>query len=1188
MKTSFVMLGRTVSIVDAALFSVSAALAQVPQVGPNINMVTGTRWPAGDPFLTKQNEPSHAISSLNSQHLLAGANDYRMVINPLAEPSNPDGGGDAWVYVYKSVDGGATWFAEPISGCPFNIPACNSPVNQPVSPVKGLGFAADPTVRAGPYGTFFYSFIAGNRGTGAGGVTAVQRFIDKNNNKKIGDDPFSSDVVNILDIGTAGQFKDKPWNVADVPARPWNLGQTCVIPGYNNSQPVPAFYHFVSYANFTGQGQNQHPQILVARSRDCGTTYDKPVKLSNSLDTNSGSSMAIDPASGTVYAVWRRFGDPGNGKPDAVYLSKSIDGGNTWDNGPTLVALINPFDQFINNAGTQFRTEGFPIVAVSVDGAGKSRVHVAWAQRKTAVDPATFACPPNANCDARIAIATSSNGGTTWSAPSYVDDWTSDPANPYNPGRGHQVQPALTFAGGKLLAVWLDQRYDHTRGVLQCPSLPSPCVSVLDRVEVREPLPNAITGQVDAVATVFTPFISDGTPGLTRRHTLDVFAAMADLSGQLPALDASGNPTFGTPAVAGGPVATPVSRYVFGSPKGGVKGTQPVVQKRFNAVNVPIFVNNTQPFLGDYIDVAAQTIIATGNPALPYQFNTGGTKPVFHVAWTDNRDVVPPFVAQGSSSNNTWTYSPIAAFITNPDGTIGTTLNGSCAPGLTGTRNQNIYTALLSDGAAAFANANSKLLPSGAGQPKPRGFVVTVQNLTNIYRDFNLTINAPAGVTASFAQDLSLAATSPLLVTVPPRSTMSRTVWVKAQTGSEKASITVNVTDATGTLAVLLNPDPQATLITNAGTSVTTQDLANLDITNVSVKTLDLTNNDITNQDLANLNLSANDITNQELANLDIANLDLTNQDIANQDITNNDITNLDLTNQDIANQDIANQDIANNDITNQDIANSAFADSTFTVQNTFVASSPDSGSTTDATVDTKTLLRNQQVPTGFKMQLVLRKIALNPTAVRSCRIGLVQQNDQISSNIVNITGVNDTGIQGLDGKPAVKPASDDNALGIFDPTDANAMTLPLSAGERAHLTLRILGPTQTDGSTFAQNGEKFVAIGAGGVTTSIPLIIKTLSLPPVIVHDTAILPVTSFGGTGTITWTLQSPTPSWVTLGSTTGATNTLVINKPPATGTFTVAIKLSDQSVAFDSQGQPTAGSDVEQLQLVVTKRN
>ena len=1207
MKTSFVMLSRAVSIIGGVLFSISPVLAQVPQVGPNINMVSGTKWPYGDAFLTKQNEPSHAISSINSQHMLAGANDYRLVFNPLAEPDNPDGGGDAWVYVYKSVDGGANWFAEPISGCKLNIKACNNPDNQPVSPVKGLDFAADPTVRAMPYGMFAYSFIAANRNSAAGGVTAVQRFIDKNDNKKIGDDPFFSDVINILDVGTRGQFKDKPGNIADVPGRPWNAGRTCVIPGYNNGQPVPAFHHYVSYANFTGQGQNEHPQILIARSRDCGKTYEKSVKVSNSLDTNSGSSMAIDPVTGTVYVVWRRFGDPGSGKPDGIYMNKSTDGGNTWGNSPLLITLINPFDQFITgasaspyNPGKQFRTEGFPTIAVSTDSSGTSRVHVGWAQRKTAVDPTTFACPANANCDARIAIVTSSNGGNTWSAPSFIDDWQSDPRfvgadfnpNNFNPGRGHQVQPALTFAGGKLLAAWLDQRFDHSIGVMKCPTqLP---YSMLDCTEVRQAAGNLVPGGDPAI--VFTPLISDGTPGLARRHTLDVFAAMASVNA---AADVNGNPQF---------QSAPVSQYLFGSPKGapGTKVSKPVTQLRFSAVNIPIFANNTQPFLGDYIDVAAQTIVATGNPLQPYAFNIGPGKAPFHVTWTDNRDVVPPL-------NGSWqSYTPISAFVVNADGTVSTTLNSSCtnsSAGQTGTRNQNIYTALVTDAATAYANANSKLLPS-ASTAKARSFVVSVENFTDFYRSFQLNVVQPPGVTAGFTLAAGVPSTPQVTVNVPPRSLTARTVWVKAATGSERASVTVNVTDSTdgGLTQIVLNPDPNTTLITNAASN-TTQDIANLDITNASVKTQDITNQDITNQDLANLDITNNDITNNELTNLDITNLDITNQDITNQDITNQDITNLDLTNQDIANQDIANLDITNNDITNQDIANSALVDSTYTVQNTYLAANPDGGSNTDATVDTKTLLRNTQVPAGYRVQVVLRKIALVPNAVRSCRIGIVQQNVKVASNIVNNTGVNDTGVPGLANHPVIKPAVDDNTLGTFDPTGdpndptagPNAMTLPLSAGERAHLTLRVVGPTLADGTTasdLGQNGNKFVAIGAGGTTTSIPLIVKTFSLLPVVVHKTSTpQPVKSFGGAGSpINWTLvavEAVNPPSAALPSVTitpangaatntatGSTISIVVNKPPAVGTFALTFKVTDQ-------GNPQQ-SDTQRLILQVTSNN
>src|SRR4030042_5187102 len=50
--------------------------------GANVNMVSGTQWPDGDPFLQRQNEPSIAVSTRNPLHLLAGAHDYRTVDVP--------------------------------------------------------------------------------------------------------------------------------------------------------------------------------------------------------------------------------------------------------------------------------------------------------------------------------------------------------------------------------------------------------------------------------------------------------------------------------------------------------------------------------------------------------------------------------------------------------------------------------------------------------------------------------------------------------------------------------------------------------------------------------------------------------------------------------------------------------------------------------------------------------------------------------------------------------------------------------------------------------------------------------------------------------------------------------------------------------------------------------------------------
>ena len=54
----------------------SAPAAQVVNsslaAGRNVNMVSGTLLPGGDPWLQRQNEPSIAVSTRNPLHLLSG------------------------------------------------------------------------------------------------------------------------------------------------------------------------------------------------------------------------------------------------------------------------------------------------------------------------------------------------------------------------------------------------------------------------------------------------------------------------------------------------------------------------------------------------------------------------------------------------------------------------------------------------------------------------------------------------------------------------------------------------------------------------------------------------------------------------------------------------------------------------------------------------------------------------------------------------------------------------------------------------------------------------------------------------------------------------------------------------------------------------------------------------------------
>src|SRR5436190_4155800 len=124
--------GSRVPAAAVVFFGVSFCLLG-QYAGPNINMVSAT----SDPYLQRQNEPSVAVSSRNSLHLVAGANDYRLVDAP-GLPSWLENG-DAWLGVFKSIDGGQTWTSTLLPGYPQDA--------NKTAPLWGFQAAADPTVR---------------------------------------------------------------------------------------------------------------------------------------------------------------------------------------------------------------------------------------------------------------------------------------------------------------------------------------------------------------------------------------------------------------------------------------------------------------------------------------------------------------------------------------------------------------------------------------------------------------------------------------------------------------------------------------------------------------------------------------------------------------------------------------------------------------------------------------------------------------------------------------------------------------------------------------------------------------------------------------------------------------------------------------------------------------------------------
>jgi parallel beta-helix repeat protein len=160
-----------------------------------------------------------------------------------------------------------------------------------------------------------------------------------------------------------------------------------------------------------------------------------------------------------------------------------------------------------------------------------------------------------------------------------------------------------------------------------------------------------------------------------------------------------------------------------------------------------------------------------------------------------------------------------------------------------------------------------------------------------------------------------------------------------------------------------------------------------------------------------------------------------------NPDIMNPEVANKTVTNPDIMNPDIMNPDIMNPDIMNPDIMNGSITDTVWTITN--------NGNTASA-YNVELLLRgSNQVPAGFKTQLILLRTYTTPVS-KDCQLMESTQNVVIAS-IPN---------------PRFTPAA--NYTGV-DPTDGSVKraTLWLAPGETGKIVLRVVNPNRNDSITF-------------------------------------------------------------------------------------------------------------------------
>ncbi len=402
----------TLIVLAGAALVVAQASGVAAAAGPSgtllFNSLVNTAVPAGgtingqpavDSFpRNKQNEPSIALDPSNGV-LVAGSNDEideplcggaGTTASPGSCPFAPNVGVSG---VYFSTTGGASWIQPTFTESAAGVGSCLGRTIQtlPGYCEENLESFGDPELTVGPAmgkdGRFsfangsvvYYGNLAFPNGASVP-VVAVSRSMN--------DGATWAAPVVASSTDNPVYFNDKDYVWAD-------------------SNPNSPFFGtvYASWTLFEGAGRfgssatfSPEP-IVVARSTDGGSTWNRPMRLSQSANNGfvggrQGSLIRTGP-DGTVYVIWE--GAIFHHSEQLVAVSR--DGGVSFG-GPMPVAAVSDIPSPL--PGSSFRDDSFPSADVNQSNGA---LYVTWANEEGS--PAT----------ALIKFTESDDGGLTWSAP---------------------------------------------------------------------------------------------------------------------------------------------------------------------------------------------------------------------------------------------------------------------------------------------------------------------------------------------------------------------------------------------------------------------------------------------------------------------------------------------------------------------------------------------------------------------------------------------------------------------------------------------------------------------------------------------------------------------------------------------------------------------------------------------------
>jgi hypothetical protein len=381
------------------------------------------------------NEPTVAIDPTNPDLVFAAWNDY----------CDTDLGG-GWMGLAFSGDSGETWTPSKIPGYPSDTSAEGI-----ASPLHGRqAEAGDPLLAFDRAGRLFAGGIAFNRVNPQNGDVWVASYAATPHPSGYPKDYLRTVVVGTGTPALNGRFQDKPSMEVDRTGGEFD-GNV-----------------YICWSRFVGFGGRT--KIQFARSTDSGRTFSNPIDLSFGKDVQ-GCDIAIE-SDGDVYVTWGTRDTPSEIDAQGLAIARSTDGGDHFQ----PAHQIAEFTRYFPSDGARdcgdgafLCPSGFVFFRVPLEPrvtADQSGLLPGIYATYNAVDPATVVPSTSSYSSAGansglvgrsvVYVIRSTDNGVTWSAPIPVD-----PAG----GRGHQFFSDVDALGGKLVAIWQDNRTDDAYSV---------------------------------------------------------------------------------------------------------------------------------------------------------------------------------------------------------------------------------------------------------------------------------------------------------------------------------------------------------------------------------------------------------------------------------------------------------------------------------------------------------------------------------------------------------------------------------------------------------------------------------------------------------------------------------------------------------------------------------------------------